>query len=143
MKDYTIEEKEILLIGLEHYIDSLETTRSILHDTGNENGNTIAPALTKFEDTRAKLMFDITPIKEVENQGRHYRITCPICGVNERPGSPFWGEVNGHPICFRCMKKYAPEILEKNKDRSQWPDEYREKIESWEAEENKILDSPF
>lgn len=79
MKKYTVEEKTILLIGLDHYIDSLETTRSILHDTGNENGNALAPALTKFRDLRVKLMLDNTPI-EIKSNNLLFRSTCPLCG---------------------------------------------------------------
>jgi formylmethanofuran dehydrogenase subunit E len=110
MKNYTIEEKTILSIALDHYIDSLETTRSILHDTGNENCNALAPALTKFRDLRVKLMLDIAPIKIKPNQ-LLFRSICPLCGANERPDTPKWAFINGNPVCHSCFEKHDPYIV--------------------------------
>jgi len=131
MKKFTIEEKTILLISLDHYIGSLEVTRSILHDTGNENGNALAPALNKFRNLRVKLILDNTPI-EIRSNNLGFRHPCILCGANERPDIPEWGFCGeGYsPICGNCFKKYEPELYEKMKESNkqyyikEYPDDF-------------------
>ena len=116
MKKYTIEEKEMLLAGLDSYIDADRINRRVLTGEGKDEWIRI---VTKFEELRAKLILDIAPI-QIREASDLMKIPCILCGELTRGGSPTWGFVDNKKVCHECFEKHDLEgfkkVTESNKD---------------------------
>lgn len=116
MKNYTIEEKQILLVAIDHYIDAGERVRQIL--TGDDK-NEFVQKLWKIQELHAKLILDVHPIElRTEDNGNRniydsIGFKCYLCGNPDTISFPETPIVDDHYICNMCFIKHEPELSKK------------------------------
>jgi hypothetical protein len=120
----TIKEKQIIVSALELHYEAAKRARNIIADDKEE----LTKLMTDINELWEKFYLDLNPI-EVKSNNLLMRTVCPLCGRNERPGTPEWAFVNGDALCFECFKKHEPEqyativISNDEKYREMYPDE--------------------
>jgi hypothetical protein len=137
MKKFTIEEKQILIDAIDHYIDAGERARHIL--TGEIKDEHLQ-RLFKIKDLRAKLLLDCNPIEylRTEDEGNKniydkWYFYCFLCGETGRVSFPKNPVVADHYICGKCFEKYEPELYKKTWD-IQHSREVEETLDQLESE---------
>lgn len=125
---FKIEEQEILLTALDHYIDANKRIRFSSNDDNKTKSNS---ELIKILEARKKLIIEIYPIKiHIEDHANIYIYDkwyshCYLCekttGI-EFPKSPI---INNHLICQDCFKQYYPVLYEKicDSNKNFWEEE--------------------
>jgi hypothetical protein len=114
MKNYTIEEKMILLNAMDQNIKEAEIELSAWSD--DHDRMQFSESIDILKDLRVKLMLYIDPIR-IHHNNCASKYPCPFCGRDDsRSGIPqwaFWGlKGNGiKPICQSCFKEYEPELF--------------------------------
>jgi len=130
MKKYTIEEKQILLSAMDHYIDGCNHARNIL--TG-EDKDKLIQKLWKIQELRAELIFDIQPItiEPLSPSNADYAFCC-LCGESDVLNYPeMRGIISGYgQVCKKCFEKHSPELYKEackktQKERKEVEDYYR------------------
>jgi hypothetical protein len=146
-KKLTIEEKEILLAALDHYIDASKRIRP----NSTQDDITISnPELLKFQEVRKKLIIGMYPVEIYKEDSANKYISdswyshCYLCEIATRlpfPDSPI---INKHFICQECFKKYAPKLFNSTSEQNKkfWEDDNKYWMEQEEAQRksnNKLL----
>ena len=110
MKNYNIDEKQILLAAIDHYINAGEHARNIL--TG-EDKDEFTQNLWKIQELRAKLILDFAPITTEElNPSNADYIKCCLCRNTDVLQYPeMRGIISGFGnICNKCFSEHNPEL---------------------------------
>lgn len=111
MKQFTIKEKETLLIALDHHIDDLRRAKEKF--AADEAGE-IMLRVWELQELKAKLILNITPITIEKEETNADASICCLCGnhfyLNKTEQAIITGYGN---VCDNCLKKYEPELFEK------------------------------
>jgi len=146
-KELTIEEQEILLAALDHYIDASKRIRPNLTQDDVTISN---PELIKTQEERKKLIIGMYPIKIYKEDSANKYISdswysyCYMCEKATRlpfPDSPI---INKHFICQECFKKYSPKLFNSTSEQNKkfWEDDnkyWKEQEEAKRKSNNKLL----
>ncbi|PKP35387.1 MAG: hypothetical protein CVU00_02600 [Bacteroidetes bacterium HGW-Bacteroidetes-17] len=145
---FKIEEQEILLTALDHYIDA---NKRIRYSSNDDNKTKSDPGLVKIMEARKKLIITMYPIKTYIEDDANINIYhkwyshCYLCEKTTRfefPKSPI---INNHHICQDCFKQYYQELYEKMRDSNKkfWEEEnekFRKEDEDYEKQKNGGLE---
>lgn len=117
METYTNEEKEMLLVGLDYYIDDdrINSRRlsgpykkpHMFHNDGKH-----LQLIQKFRELRIKLILEIAPI-EIKKSKNQDEQSCILCEKMITPGASDWAYVEDKPICHTCFKTHKPQAYER------------------------------
>ena len=146
-KELTIEEQEILLAALEHYIDA---SKRIMPNSTQDNITISNPKLIKFLEVRKNLIIGMYPVeiykedsanKYVSNGWYSYCYLCEKPTNLPFPDSPI---INKHFICQECFKKHSPKLFNSTSDHNKkfWEDDskyWKEQEEAQRKSNSKVL----
>lgn len=105
MKKYTIEEKQILLDAIGHYIDAGEHAKNILV---GKNKDKFIQELLKVRDLRAKLILSIGRIKTIKLPNTNADLSfCCLCSTRFYLNYPKQAIIKDFgDVCDVCLEKY-------------------------------------
>jgi hypothetical protein len=131
MKNYTQDEKMMLLNAMDHYIDAIDHGRNML---GPDEKHELTQKLWEVQELRGKLILDIKPItiKSLSPSNADY-IRCCLCGRTDVLNYPEKrGIIPGFGnICNKCFEQHTPELYKKacretQKERAEVENYYRQ-----------------